>query len=78
MYGSSKWEGEEAVRGCHQEHAIVRTAWLYGRHGQNFVKTMLCFAHAQEVLRVVDDQYGCPPWSRDLAEALVTVCQRIA
>jgi dTDP-4-dehydrorhamnose reductase len=77
MYGQSKWEGEEAVRSCHREHVIVRTAWLYGRHGQSFVKTMLRLAREREVLRVVDDQRGCPTWSRDLAKALATICQRI-
>jgi dTDP-4-dehydrorhamnose reductase len=77
VYGQSKAAGEEEVRAQLKAHIIVRTAWLYGVHGHNFVKTMLRLAKEREPIRVVDDQYGCPTCAFDLAEALLTIAGRI-
>lgn len=77
VYGESKWEGEADLRARHPMHLIIRTAWLYSHTGRNFVTTMLRLGREREVLRVVNDQYGCPTYSRDLAEAIAVMCQRI-
>jgi dTDP-4-dehydrorhamnose reductase len=77
VYGASKWQGETVLRTRHHMHLIIRTSWLYSHSGQNFVKTMLRLGREQDVLRVVDDQYGSPTYSRDLAEAIAAMCQRI-
>lgn len=77
VYGESKWEGEKAVRAGLFDHVIVRSSWMYGTRGQNFVKTMLKLGAEREELTVVNDQYGCPTWSRDLAGCIVKISTQI-
>jgi len=73
VYGKSKAAGEEAVRTSLREHIIIRTAWLYGVHGNNFVKTMLRFGKEKESIGVVADQFGSPTFAGDLAAAVLEV-----
>ena len=73
VYGRSKLAGEVEVAKGAARHIIVRTAWAYGVHGKNFVKTILHKATEQEVLRVVFDQVGAPTWTGDIADALVKI-----
>ena len=75
VYGQSKRDGELAVQQACASSIVVRTAWLYGVHGNNFVKTMLRLAAQRDELRVVSDQTGTPTWTRDLAGALWELMQ---
>ncbi len=70
VYGRSKFEGERLALACCPRAVILRTAWLYGTHGKNFVKTIMKLALEQQELRVVADQRGCPTYARDLAVAI--------
>jgi dTDP-4-dehydrorhamnose reductase len=69
VYGRSKLAGEEAIRAAGVPHLILRTAWVYGRRGQNFLLTMLRLMREREQLGIVADQFGAPTWSRLIAEA---------
>lgn len=77
VYGKSKLAGEEAVARANPEHLILRTAWVYGAFGKNFLKTMLAVAEGRDELRVVADQKGAPTSSHDIAEALLDLAGKV-
>jgi len=77
VYGKSKAEGEKKIRERLSEHVIIRTSWLYGVHGNNFVRTMLKLGKERETLRVVNDQYGCPTYAADVADAIMCIAEHI-
>lgn len=78
-YGRTKLAGELAIRKVYPERSfIVRTAWLYGEHGKNFVKTMMALALKNENINVVDDQFGQPTWTRDLSKKIVELIDKSA
>jgi dTDP-4-dehydrorhamnose reductase len=77
-YGTTKAAGEDAVLGSGARAWVVRTAWVYGAYGGNFVKTMAKLAASRDTVSVVDDQRGCPTWTGDLASGLLALAARVA
>jgi len=79
VYGVSKLQGEKAIVQVGIPHLILRTAWVYGARGSNFLLTMLRLLRERETLNVVDDQIGAPTWSRQIAECtamMIAQCRR--
>lgn len=75
VYGQTKYEGEQAVQEILDKYFIVRIAWVFGINGKNFVKTMLNLAKTRDTLTVVNDQFGSPTYTYDLAKLLADMVQ---
>jgi len=78
VYGQTKAAGEAMVRLANPRHFILRIAWVYGRFGANFLKTVLRLSRERAELRIVADQHGCPTATQDLAEAVFAIDRALA
>ncbi len=76
IYGKSKLQGEEAVRKSDSDHLIVRTSWLFGKNGPNFIRTMLKLSREKELVQVVYDQKGRPTYTMDLARGIALLIEK--
>ena len=76
IYGASKLAGEQAVLAACRRVVVMRTSWVFGAHGQNFVKTMLRLGRERDSLGIVADQYGAPTAAADITAALITILRR--
>lgn len=72
-YGKTKLDGEKVIQKHLKKYYIVRTSWLYGNNGKNFVKTILNKAESKEELKIVDNQIGCPTWTIELIQGILKI-----
>lgn len=77
VYGRTKLEGEKAVAETNDKFIVLRTAWVFGEHGNNFVKTMLRLSKTRDTLSVVADQIGGPTYAADVARVLIHIAEQI-
>lgn len=77
VYGRTKLEGEQAVAEANDKFIVLRTAWVFGEHGNNFVKTMLRLSKTRDTLSVVADQIGGPTYAADVARVLIHIAEQI-
>jgi dTDP-4-dehydrorhamnose reductase len=77
VYGESKLAGEQVLAATWEKHIVLRISWVFGRHGGNFVKTILKLAQERERLKIVNDQYGCPTPAADAARVLLAMAKKI-
>lgn len=77
IYGKTKLAGEQAVAKANDQFIVLRTAWVFGEHGNNFVKTMLRLAKTRDTLGVVADQIGGPTYAGDIAAVLIQIAEKI-
>lgn len=75
IYGKTKWQGEQNILATGVPCIILRTSWVYGIHGENFLKTILRLANEKEEIRIVNDQLGAPTWCGDLAQKTTEILQ---
>lgn len=76
MYGKTKLQGEQAIQAVSGKHLILRTSWVYGMRGKNFLLTMLRLGQEKDLLKIVSDQIGAPTWSRLIASATAQMAFR--
>ncbi len=77
IYGKTKWQGENNVRAMCPQHVILRTSWVFGAHGGNFLKTILKLAQERDELKIIADQFGAPTSARLLANSTAEIAKQL-